>query len=349
MIRSAILASLALILLTACAPVIQQAGRPELGFVGPRLDDNDFIAADGARIAMTTWLPRDAAAQPIEPWAVIIGVHGMNDYSNAFHLAAPFWAADGIATYAYDQRGFGRSPQRGVWGGDDLMTEDLRTLTGLVRQRYPHAIIAVAGVSLGGAVTIEAFASNRPPDADRVVLLAPAVWGWSSQPIPYKTTLWLTAHVAPGAVIEPPRFLAHAIRSTDNNDELRRMSRDRVLLWGTRADALYGLVSIMQRAWGDVGAVKPPVVYMAGANDQIIPKEPMLQAAHRLKPTDRSAYYAHGWHLLLVDKQAETVWRDVEGFLRDPNAPLPSGTPTIPSAPTLSNAPAVAAPTQAAR
>jgi hypothetical protein len=57
MIRSAILASLALILLTACAPVIQQAGRPELGFVGPRLDDNDFIAADGARIAMTTGTP----------------------------------------------------------------------------------------------------------------------------------------------------------------------------------------------------------------------------------------------------------------------------------------------------
>ena len=104
----------------------------------------------------------------------------------------------GIATYAYDQRGFGRSPERGIWGGDTLMTEDLRTITRpdprpLSRTRS----IAVAGESLGGAVAIEAFASDRPPAADRLVLLAPAVWGWSSQPLAYK--LALLARRPPGA------------------------------------------------------------------------------------------------------------------------------------------------------
>ena len=348
MIRSAILAIIALCLLAGCAPVIQQAGRPEVGFSGPRLDDHDFVAADGAHIAMTTWLPQAADEILREPWAVIVGVHGMNDYSNAFHLAAPYWAADGIATYAYDQRGFGRSPGRGVWGGDALMTEDLRTLTALVRQRYPHAIIAVAGVSLGGAVAIEAFASDRPPVADRLVLLAPAVWGWSSQPIPYKTVLWLTAHVAPGSVIEPPRFVTLNIRASDNDDELRRMGRDPQMLWGTRTDALYGLVETMQHAWAEVGGVKAPTLYLAGAHDQIIPKGPMREAAHRLKPTDRSGYYAHGWHLLLVDRQAETVWRDVESFIHDPDQPLPSGVPPIPGAPTRANAPPLGAPEKAA-
>ena len=346
--RSAILAMLALLLLPACAPVIQQAARPEAGFSGSRLEDHDFVAADGAPIAMTSWLPQTPDGAPREPWAVVIGVHGMNDYSNAFHLAAPYWAADGIATYAYDQRGFGRSPGRGVWGGDALMTEDLRTLTALVRQRYPRAIIAVAGVSLGGAVAIEAFASDRPPAADRLVLLAPAVWGWSSQPIPYKSALWLTAHVVPAAVIEPPRFVTLNIRPSDNDDELRRMGRDPQMLWGTRTDALFGLVNTMQHAWAEVGDIKAPVLYLAGARDEIIPKTPMKQAARRLKPADRSGYYAHGWHLLLVDHQAETVWRDVESFIRDPHQPLPSGVPAIPGAPTPSNAPAADAPMKAA-
>ena len=50
-----------------------------------------------------------------EPWAVSIGLHGMDDYANAFHLAGPYWAKAGIVTLAYDQRGFGRSPGRGVW------------------------------------------------------------------------------------------------------------------------------------------------------------------------------------------------------------------------------------------
>ena len=76
---------------------------------------------------------------------MIVGLHGMNDYANAFHLAGPWWAAQGVTTYAYDQRGFGRSPQRGVWGGAELMAEDLRTVTALVRQRHPHALIVVAG------------------------------------------------------------------------------------------------------------------------------------------------------------------------------------------------------------
>ena len=344
MTRLAILAIIALALTTGCAPVIQQASRPQVGFAGPRLEDHDFVAADGAHIAMTAWLPQAPDGSSREPWAVIVGVHGMHDSANAVHLAAPYWAADGIATYAYDQRGFGRSPGRGVWGGDALMTEDLRTLTALVRQRYPHAIIAVAGVSLGGAVAVEAFASDRPPAADRVVLLAPAVWGWSSQPIAYRTALWLTAHVAPASVIAPPRFVTRTIRASDNDDELRRMGRDRLMLWATRTDALYGLVNTMHRAWASVGGIRSPVLYLAGAHDQIIPESPMKQAARRLKPTDRSGYYPGGWHLLLVDRQAETVWRDVEGFVRDPAQPLPSGVPPIPGAPTPPNAPAVARP-----
>jgi alpha-beta hydrolase superfamily lysophospholipase len=260
---------------------------------------------------------------------VIVGVHGINDYSNAFHLAAPYWAADGIATYAFDQRGFGRSPQRGIWPGEALMTEDLRTFCDLIRQRYPHALIVVAGVSMGGAVAIEAFASDRPPIADRVVLLAPAVWGWSTQPLPNKTALWLTAHVDPALDLEPPRFLTRDLWASDNIDELRRMGRDPLMIWGARVDALYGLVNLMEDASRDVGRVGPPTLYLTGSHDQIVPPRAARIAAARLKPGDRSADYAAGWHLLLVDKRAEVVWRDVEAFIRDPAAPLPSGAPPI--------------------
>lgn len=326
MIRSLILALAAALVLAACAPLVQQAGRPDLGFSGPQLQDDALVSFDGARLGLTRWTPQGDA-----PWAVIVGLHGINDYANAFHLAAPFWARDGIATYALDQRGFGRSPQRGVWGGEALMTEDLRTLTALVRQRYPRAIIAVAGESMGGAVAIEAFASARPPPADRLVLLAPAVWGWSTQPLPYKTVLWVAAHVAPGAVIQPPAFVYRRVHATDNIDELRRMGRDPLMIWGARTDVLYGLVGLMERASRDLGHISTPVAYLAGAHDEIITATPTLTAAARLRPSDRSAYYPQGWHLLLVDRQAETVWRDVESFVRDPAAPFPSGAPPIPS------------------
>ena len=319
---TAILAALSL---TACAPVVQQAWTPPAAFIGPHLEPDAFVSFDGARLGLQQWTPQG------QPWAVIVGVHGMNDYANAFHLAGPYWARDGIATLAYDQRGFGRSPERGVWGGDRLMTEDLRTFVSLVRRRYPNAIIAVAGESMGGSVAIEAFASDRPPAADRLVLISPGVWGWSTQPLPYKTALWLTANVDGRLVINPPDFLTSRIRASDNIDELRSMGRDPLELWGARADALYGLVAMMERASREVGQVKVPVIYLAGAHDEIIPVPAHVRAAKGLKPGDRSALYPNGWHLLIVDRRREAVYRDIESFIRDPAAPLPSGAPPIPA------------------
>ena len=130
-------ALLAALLLAACAPTLQRAGRPDLAFTGPRIERDAFVSFDAARLGLTRW---DAAPDPEHPWAVIIAVHGMNDYANAFHFAAPWWASQGVTTLAYDQRGFGRSPRRGIWAPDDLRTEDLRTLVALARRRWPGAL-----------------------------------------------------------------------------------------------------------------------------------------------------------------------------------------------------------------
>jgi alpha-beta hydrolase superfamily lysophospholipase len=317
----------ALCALAACAPVVQRPLIPPPAFAGPRLEADRVVSFDGARLGLSHW---DAAGG--EPWAVVVGVHGMDDYANAFHLAAPYWAERGVATYAYDQRGFGRSPRRGVWGGDALMMQDLRTITALVRARYPHAIVAVAGESLGGAVAIETFASGRPPPADRLVLLAPAVWGWKSQPLPFSLALEVAAHLAPSKVFTPPGIVTDHISPSDNTEELVAMGEDPLMIWGARSDALYGLVTTMQHGSDDIGRLRVPTLYLMGARDQIIPRGPAEDAARRLPPGDRTAYYAQGWHLLLRDRQATHVYEDVIAFLRDPAAPLPSGAPPVPGA-----------------
>ena len=312
-------------LLAACAPTVQHARTPRPDFAGPRFTKDRFVSFDGARLGLTSW-------QADDPWAVIVGLHGMNDYANAFHLAGPAWAAEGVTTYAYDQRGFGRSPHRGVWAGEDLVTEDLRTAVEVVRVRHPGALVAVVGESMGGAVAITAFASDRPPRADRLALLAPAVWGWSSQPLPQRTLLWFTAHVAGSRVLKPPEWVTRNIRASDNIEELMRMGQDPLMIWGARTDAIYGLVQLMERAWASTGALRVPTAYLYGANDQIIPPEPTIEAVARLAPRHKTAFYRRGWHLLLRDRQAATVWHDVASFIRDPRRPLPSKAPPIPRA-----------------
>lgn len=318
------LASLFVLLaLAACAPAVQRPLPVPAGFAGPRVEPGALVAHDGARLPLSAWLPEG------EPWAVVIGLHGMNEDRYAFHMAGPWWAERGVAVYAYDQRGFGGAPGRGIWAGEALLTEDLRTLAALLRRRHPEAVLAVVGESMGGAVAISALASDRPPDVDRLVLSAPAVWGWSAQPWRNRAALWLAARLLGSMAVKPPDALVRDIRASDNTLELLRMGRSPGLLFATRFDTLHGLVDLMDSASRGLAGVRAPMAYLYGANDQIIEPGPTERALRHLPPQARTAWYDDGWHLLTRSHAGEAVMADVEAFLRDPSAPWPSGAPPI--------------------
>src|SRR5690606_9822087 len=121
---------------------------PAASLATPELTPTRFVAADGVALPLRTWMPDEA------PPAVILALHGFNDYSNAFSIPAPAWAAAGIATYAYDQRGFGAAPGRGRWHGGATLAADALTAARLLRQRYPDTPLYLLGESMGGAVSI---------------------------------------------------------------------------------------------------------------------------------------------------------------------------------------------------
>jgi len=269
-------------------------------------------------------------ARYLEPWAVIVAVHGMGEYGDAWYLASPWWAERGVAVYAFDQRGFGRSPRPGVWAGDELMARDVRAAVAAARAAHPDATVAVVGQSMGAAVTLVASEGDTPL-ADRVIVAAPAVRGWSSLPLSYRASLWLAAHTAPGYAPEPPRGLG--ITASDNYDALLRNGRDPLFLRHTRFDTLYGLVTLMEKASQSTPRAPQNMLVLYGDNDEVIRSGPMEAFARTLAPCTRTARYPEGWHMLFRDLQAQVVWRDVEAFLRDPDAPLPSGVGPMVGAP----------------
>jgi acylglycerol lipase len=323
------LLGLILILIAACAPTVQRAS-PTLGaFDGPRFDvaAHRFYSFDGAPLGLSAWTPANGA----EPSAVIVGLHGMNDYGEAtFYLAGPWFAERGVAVYAYDARGHGRSPQRGLWGGERLMTEDLRTAVAVARRAHPNATISVVGESMGAATAIAAFGSENPPNADRLVLVAPAVWGWSTLPDAYALTLWTGAHTFPWRAVTAPRSVTRRITPSDNIEMLRHIGRDPNMIFATRIDAVYGLVNLMEDASRRSGNLRGHIAFLYGANDQIIPRASALEAAARLPSSARTALYANGYHMLLRDRQAEVVYGDILSFISDPEAPFPSAAPALP-------------------
>jgi alpha-beta hydrolase superfamily lysophospholipase len=314
-------------LIVACAPTVQSAQSQLDGFTGPRFDvaAERFISFDGTPLGLTAWLPPEGQ----EPSAVIIGLHGMNDYANTFYLSGPWFAERGVVTYAYDARGFGRSPNRGVWGGEQLMTEDLRTAVALARRAHPGATIAVVGDSMGAATAIATFGAENAPEVDRVVLVAPAVWGWSTLPDQYALALWVGAHTFPWRAVEPPRRVTRTRTASDNREALIQAGRAPHMIWQTRIDAVYGLVGLMETASQRSANLDGDVLFLYGAHDQIIPHASAVAAARRLPASARTAYYENGWHWLLRDLQREVVYADILSFIANSDAPLPSQAPPL--------------------
>jgi len=136
----------------------------------PRLTVNGAIMRDGARLPLFRWLP----ATP--PKAAVIAVRGFNDYAGAFADLGPALAREGIAAYAYDQRGLGGAPGRGLWAGQAAMSRDLAEVAGLVQTAHPDIQVRGLGESMGGTVIMAALTAEAHPVIDGAVLSAPA-WG----------------------------------------------------------------------------------------------------------------------------------------------------------------------------
>ena len=320
------LSVLMLVVMVGCAPTRQYAlTHSEFPMPHFEIDQNRFISFDGAELGLTVW-----EANTIKPEIVVVGLHGMNDYANAFHMAAPWWAERGVTTYAYDQRGFGRSPERGIWPDEDLMREDLHTAIKITRAQHPDAILAVVGISMGGAVAMSLFGSdNSPTGVDRLILSGPGLRGWGAIPLSHRISLWMSTRVRPGWVVVPPRRLVK-IEPSDNDEMLRRAWSDPLMLRDNRIDFVMGVVSLMESGHKSAGRLPPNTLLTYGAKDIVIPERGMRRTTKNLPGHVRTAYYANGYHMLLRDLQAETVWADTLAFMRDTEGELPSGAPELP-------------------
>jgi len=331
-----VLAACMLLLASACAPLQQGPlkfdSAPQVGF-----SDKWFTSFDGARLGLDVWksagpMGSDAFGPSADETreTVIVAVHGMNDYAGAFKAAGPWWAGHGVTVYAYDQRGHGRSPGPGIWPEHEVMRADLKAAVKAARELHPDARIAVVGESMGASVAITAFADDDPPDADVLILSGPGLRGWGALPWVYSVSLWTSAHVRPDWVVVPPKGVR--ITPTDNNDKLREMWFDPLVLKKNRIDSVYGVVSIMEEADAKIAKLpgKVPTLLLYGAKDEVIPPNGVERAAKKLPAHVKTAYYANGYHMLMNDKQAKTVWADILGFIDDPKAPLPSQAPPLP-------------------
>jgi acylglycerol lipase len=275
-----------------------------------------FVMPDGMRLPYRTWLPDG------EPWAVVLALHGMNDSRDAWEYPAPELAANGVAVFAPDQRGFGDTAVRGYWPGAQALVDDARAMARLLHARYPHARLILMGESMGAAVLMCLATAPDPPPADGYVLVAPAVWGRAEMNVFLRTGLWLFASLVPGLTVTG-RFAR--VTASDNREAIKRLSQDPLTIHETRFDTVRGLVDLMDAALSAAPRFHAPALFLYGGNDELIPDKATTATWRGLPEGPVRAFYPAGYHLLLRDHERMTPIDDILYWLRHPEMTLPSG------------------------
>jgi len=299
----------ALLLCVALGACAAEGLAPGPGPTTPRfVDDGHWMADDGFVLGMSVWPLEDAKF-------VIVALHGMNDYGRFVDGAAKFWQVHGVATYAYDQRGFGRTEGNGRWPGHERMAADARTFLALVSARHPGARVVLLGESMGGAVAMLAAGESEEPIADDLILVSPALWGWSNLDVFKRSALWVMMQIAPGGRLSGRGL---NIKPSDNTKMLIALGRDPYVIKSTRVDAVYGLVDLMEAAWRAAPAVRLPTLVLYAPADQVVPPKPIADAAAAMPGTVRVTCFVDGFHMLLRDLKAEHTWAEIEAFVKAP-------------------------------
>lgn len=286
---------------------------------GPATDhshiaEQAFVAADGATLKLSHW--------PVaRPKAIVIALHGFNDYRNFFATPAEYLQQQGIASYAYDQRGFGESPHPGYWAGVDAYAEDLKQFTALVKAEHPGIPVYLLGESMGGAVVIDTVSRFQTPRIAGIILAAPAVWGRKTMPWYQTSLLWTLSHTLPWLTLTGEGL---EIMPSDNIEMLRALGRDPLVIKKTRVDAVYGLTDLMDNALASAEKIDAETLMLYGKKDEIVPAEPTMQFVEGLlthqPETKTVVYYPNGYHMLLRDLQAPTIWADIAQWINKTSA-----------------------------
>ncbi len=286
-----------------------------------QITDKFYITNDGIHLPLKTWRPDNN-----EIHAIIIALHGFNDYSNFFHQPGHYFSKQNILSYAYDQRGFGESPNHGSWAGTDTYIRDIECFVHLVKNQHPNIPLYLLGDSMGGAISISTAAQSNALPIAGIILAAPAVWSRETMPWYQNVLLWTLSHTVPWLTLTGNGL---GIKPSDNIEMLRNLGRDPLIIKETRVESLYGLVNLMDLAFSSANHITKNTLLLYGEHDEIIPKEPTYQLSHQLTNSKKErhtiAYYENGYHMLLRDLQAPVLLNDIVTWISSSNTALPSG------------------------
>jgi acylglycerol lipase len=267
--------------------------------------EEDFTSLGGLRIHMRSWLPEGA------PRAVVAICHGVNAHGGQQAWTAEQLGARGLAVYAVDLRGRGKSE------GDRFYVEDISEyvadiggVIAIAKERHPGLPVFLLGHSAGG-VTACTYALDHQDEIDGLICESFAFQ------VP-----------APGFLLSAIKGLSHvAPRLGVLTLKMKDFTRDPVALKELEDDPLTkdetqpamtvaALVRADERLHDSFGQITLPVLILHGTDDKAtVYRGSEYFHAHAGSADKTLKLYEGHYHDLLNDLGKEQVLEDIAGWI----------------------------------
>lgn len=265
-----------------------------------------LLASDGLRLFRQQWVPES-------PKAALVVTHGYAEHSERYAPFAEFLTDHGIAVYALDHRGHGRS--EGERANITVFREfvhDLSRFIEYVREQHPNPPRFLLGHSMGGAVAAQ-LVLEHPYQVEGVVLSAPYLRNATKVPPLLLSVSGLVSRLLPGL---PTLKLDTSLLSRDAAVVAAYKGDSAVYTGGTKARIGSEMLAAGRYVLERAQSIEVPVLVLHGSADGIADPAGSEALFESVASEDKTFKLYDGfYHEILNEPGKEQVYADVLEWL----------------------------------
>lgn len=268
--------------------------------------ERSFQTGTGENIFYRCWAPQ-------EPRAVWLLAHGLAEHSGRYGEFAHFFADAGIATYALDHPGHGRSTgKRAHIGHFEEYTDALVQLLVLARQEHPGSPFVLLGHSMGGLIAAD-FLLQHQDEFTAAVLTGPAI---QAPQRPSRVELAINRVIS--ALL--PRLgvmqLDASAISRDPQVVIDYENDPLVFRGKVTARLVTELFAAMDRVMSNAASIRLPLLIMHGSEDKLTAVNGSKLLHDKVSSEDKKIVIYDGlYHEILNEPEHHQVMEDILEWL----------------------------------
>ncbi|MEO5718818.1 MAG: bifunctional alpha/beta hydrolase/class I SAM-dependent methyltransferase [Chthoniobacterales bacterium] len=280
--------------------------------------ESTFTSWDGTELFYRAWLPKEKQVEK-----ALLLFHRGHEHSGRWAETVDSLGMEGLAIFAWDARGHGRSP--GERGAARALTDVIKDVDAFVRHvagRYEIVLenMIVLAHSLA-AVTVTAWVHDYAPPI-RALILATAA---------FEVKLYLPLAV-PALRLQQKVFGSGKVTSyvratmlTHDPAEAARYESDPLIFRQIAINVLLDLHETARRLLADAGAIQVPTLMLAAGRDWVVSLKAQREFFNRLSsPRKQMHVFPAMYHAIFHETDRAQVIERIRAFIEERFAERPA-------------------------